>query len=75
MIVPADEKQKWSCWPVRLYKAGKSLWLFRQIDYYESLKTFAHQIKQKNKLEFFSQRLSSRAEVIEEWEKFEKVKS
>jgi hypothetical protein len=70
-----EDNQKWSYWPVRLYKAGKSLWLFNQDDYYQSLKVYAQYIKKKEKLDYFSREKNSKADVLEEWEHMEKNKS
>ena len=84
------KNQKWSYWPVRLYKAGKCMWLFEQDDYYESLKVYAHRIKlgkhnynddEENpnnkdtpeKLEFFSHTRNGKADVLEEWDRAEKL--
>jgi predicted P-loop ATPase len=72
-----DDKQKWSYWPVRLYKAGKCMWLFNQNDYYQSLKKLAYYIKniEKEKLDYFSHTLNSKADVLEQWTKMEQKKS
>ncbi|CAF1191320.1 unnamed protein product [Rotaria sordida] len=69
-----DDKQKWSYWPVRLYKAGRSMWLFDQIDYYESLKKLAFHIKEKEKLDFFSHTKNGKADVLEQWKEMEQTK-
>ena len=70
-----DDKQKWSHWPVRLYKAGKCMWLFNQIDYYQSLKQLAHHIKndQHEKLDFFSHTKNGKANVLEQWNEMEQT--
>ncbi|CAF5187628.1 unnamed protein product, partial [Rotaria magnacalcarata] len=69
-----DDKQKWSYWPVRLYKAGKCMWLFEQMDYYQSLKKLAYYIKdeRKEKLDFFSHTKKAKANVIEQWNEMER---
>jgi len=70
-------QQKWSYWPVRLYKAGKCMWLFKQYDYYESLKKLAYYIKnkEKEKLDYFSHTKNGKADVIEQWNQMEQLKS
>jgi hypothetical protein len=70
-----DDKQKWSYWPVRLYKAGKCMWLFQQYDYYQSLRKLAYHIKQKEKLDYFSHTKNGKADVIEQWNQMEAAKS
>jgi len=70
-----DEKQKWSHWPVRLYKAGKCMWLFKQYDYYESLKKLAYRVKEKEKLDYFSHTKNGKADVLEQWNQMEQTKS
>ncbi|CAF1324127.1 unnamed protein product [Adineta steineri] len=72
-----DGKQKWSHWPVRLYKAGKCMWLFQQNDYYQSLKKLAEDIKnrQKEKLDYFSHTVNGKADVLIQWGKMERLKS
>jgi ribonuclease I len=70
-----DDKQKWSHWPVRLYKAGKCMWLFDQKDYYQSLRQLANDLKKKEKLDYFSHTKNGKADVIEQWDKMEQGKS
>lgn len=67
-----DGNQKWSQWPVRLYKAGKCMWLFGQDDYYHSLKDLANHLKEKEKLDFYSHTVGGKADVLEEWSKMER---
>lgn len=69
-----DKNQKWSYWPVRLYKAGRSLWIFGQTDYYDSLKILANIIKfeLRERLDFFSQTTKSKADVLERWSLLER---
>ncbi|UJR09111.1 hypothetical protein I4U23_013358 [Adineta vaga] len=68
-----DNKQKWSYWPVRLYKAGKCMWLFGQKDYYQSLKKLAESIRggEIEKLDYFSHTRGGKADVLEEWKRME----
>lgn len=70
---PLDDKQKWSYWPVRLYKAGKCMWLFGQDDYYQSLRKLAEHIKNEKheKLDYFSHTINGKADVLEQWDKME----
>jgi hypothetical protein len=72
-----DDKQKWSYWPVRLYKAGKCMWLFGQDDYYQSLKKLAYHVrdKEKEKLDYFSHTKNGKADVLEQWNKMEQRQS
>lgn len=65
-----DKTQKWSHWPVRLYKAGKSLWLFGQDDYYKSLIKLAQSVKNEGeKLDYYSHTVQGKADVLQQWEK------
>lgn len=68
-----DRTQKWSHWPVRLYKAGKSLRLFEQYDYYESLIKLAQSVKEGGeKLDYYSHTVQGKADVLQQWEKMER---
>ncbi|CAF0918367.1 unnamed protein product [Adineta ricciae] len=69
------DKQKWSYWPVRLYKAGKCMWLFDQKDYYKSLRRLAEHIRDndKEKLDYFSHTKNGKANVIEQWDELERL--
>jgi hypothetical protein len=68
-----DKNQKWSYWPVRLYKAGRCMWLFGQDDYYQSLKALANDVKtnKKEKLDYFSHTKNGKADVFEAWNEME----
>ncbi|CAF3506009.1 unnamed protein product [Rotaria sp. Silwood1] len=72
-----DYKQKWSYWPVRLYKAGRCMWLFDQTDYYQSLKKLAYYVKEneKEKLDFFSHTKNGKADVLQQWKEMEQTKT
>ena len=49
------------------------MWLFRQDEYYQSLKILANYIKteKKEKLDYFSHTKNSKADVLEAWREME----
>ena len=52
------------------------MWLFKQNDYYQSLRKLAYYIKntEKEKLDYFSHTKNGKADVIEQWGLMEKIK-
>ena len=67
--------QKWSNWPVRLYKASRSCFLFGQTDLYESLKKFAGELNNKgNSLKFSSTSAEAHFNLIERLNQMESLK-
>jgi len=72
-------KQGWAHWPVRLYKAGRCMYLFGQYDYYASLKDLAKLIKFdknsniKERLDFFSHTKNAKVDVLEQWAEMERT--
>jgi hypothetical protein len=51
------------------------MWLFKQYDYYDSLKKLAHHIKdnEKEKLDYFSHTKNGKADVLEQWSQMEQT--
>lgn len=49
------------------------MWLFNQMDYYQSLKELAIDVKeyQKEKLDYFSHTKNGKANVLEQWSEME----
>eukprot|EP01059_Diplonema_ambulator_P013086 TRINITY_DN2360_c0_g1_i1.p1 TRINITY_DN2360_c0_g1~~TRINITY_DN2360_c0_g1_i1.p1 ORF type:complete len:191 (+),score=74.50 TRINITY_DN2360_c0_g1_i1:55-627(+) len=44
-VTPFEQTMGWTHWDVRLAKITRSLWLFEQRDYLESIQTFARHLK------------------------------
>jgi len=55
--------QKWANWPVRLYKAGRSLQLFGEDELFQSVKDFTLSLKKRDVSLVFRDR-----HVLDEWE-------
>jgi hypothetical protein len=53
------------------------MWLFKQDDYYKSLRKLAYYIKEKEreKLDYFSHTKNGKADVIEQWNQMEQSRS
>jgi hypothetical protein len=53
------------------------MWLFKQYDYYDSLKKLAYHVRDNKgeKLDYFSHTLNSKADVIQQWCRMEQPRS